>query len=89
MMRIDHSSSRKSGRNETRNSGGRPSELTSETVQAGQTIINIVNQVAAPAPVYVSWMWGGCPNCSCPRHRPAVLALVVLVVVKKHGGASW
>jgi hypothetical protein len=51
----------------------RKGELTSETVQAGgQTIINIVNQVAAPAPVYVSpwWGWwgGGCPNFSCPRH---------------------
>jgi hypothetical protein len=38
----------------------------------GQTVINIVNQVAAPAPVYVSpwWGWwgGGCPNFSCPRH---------------------
>jgi hypothetical protein len=48
--------------------------LTTETVQAGgQTTINIVNQVAAPASVYVAPWWGwwggyGCPNFSCPRH---------------------
>jgi hypothetical protein len=48
----------------------RADELTSETVQAGQTTINIINQVAAPAPVYVSpyWgWWGGCPHWDCPR----------------------
>jgi hypothetical protein len=47
----------------------RADKLTSETVHAGQTTINIVNQVAAPAPVYVSpyWgWWGGCPHVSCP-----------------------
>jgi hypothetical protein len=49
----------------------RAAELT-ENTGGGQTIVNIVNQVAAPAPVYVSpwWGWGGggCPNFSCPRH---------------------
>lgn len=49
----------------------RKGELTAETHQAGPTTINIVNQVAAPAPVYVSpWWggWGGCPRACCP-HR--------------------
>jgi hypothetical protein len=51
----------------------RKGELTTETAQTGQPInINIVNQVAAPAPVYVSpwWGWwgGGCPRAFCP-HR--------------------
>ena len=38
---------------------------------AGPITINIVNQVEAPAPVYVSpWWgwWGGCPRAFCP-HR--------------------
>jgi hypothetical protein len=47
-------------------------ETISGNTGGGQPIINIVNQVAAPAPVYVSpwWGWwgGGCPNASCPRH---------------------
>jgi hypothetical protein len=50
----------------------RSGELTSQNTGGGQTVVNIVNQVAAPAPVYVSpwWGWwgGGCPNVTCPRH---------------------
>jgi hypothetical protein len=45
--------------------------LPQQTTQAGPTIINIVNQVAAPAPVYGPWWWGwwgGCGLRSCP-HR--------------------
>jgi hypothetical protein len=51
----------------------RKGELTSETVHHdGQTTINIVNQVAAPAPVVYGPWWGwwggyGCLNFSCPR----------------------
>jgi hypothetical protein len=47
------------------------SELqAAEQAPAGTTIINnIVQQVAAPAPVYVPWGWGwGCPRRLCP-HR--------------------
>jgi hypothetical protein len=32
--------------------------LAQQTAQAGPTIINIVNQVAAPAPSYVYPWWG-------------------------------
>lgn len=49
----------------------RSGELASQNTGGGQPIINIVNQVQAPAPVYVSpWWgwWGGCTNVSCPRH---------------------
>jgi hypothetical protein len=45
-------------------------ETTAEIHQAGPTTINIVNQVAAPAPVfYGPWWggWGGCPHAYCPR----------------------
>jgi len=45
-------------------------ETGSGNTGGGPTIINIVNQVAAPAPVvYAPWWgwWGGCPNFSCPR----------------------
>jgi len=41
----------------------------SENTGGGPTIINIINQVAAPSPVYVSpyWgWWGGCPHAYCP-----------------------
>jgi hypothetical protein len=42
-------------------------ETVSGNTGGGQTVINIVNQVAAPVPVYVS-PWWGCANFTCPRH---------------------
>jgi hypothetical protein len=47
----------------------RAGELTTtETVQAGQTTINIINQVAAAPVVYAPWWgwWGHCPRAYCP-----------------------
>jgi hypothetical protein len=48
----------------------RPAEPAGQqTMQAGATVINIVNQVAAPAPFYGPWWWGwwgGCPRAYCP-----------------------